>query len=383
MTRAICRRRFVEAAAAGLWLPGAVLAQDPAAGRVDDAVPLRLGAAWRGPAADSPYQVGVLEVDWRRGDARVRHATDVPSRPHGLLAEPDGALLALALRPGHWIVRLDAQGRVARLVDLGAQGESVTLDGHAVRSADGAVLFTSETGRDGEGRIGVRDSASLRKLDDWPSHGREPHQLLVGPDGDLFVANGGIRRGPGDRKLELDRMESSLVRLDGRNGTLRGRWRLDDPRLSLRHLAWSDDGDAASPRLGIALQAEHDDPAQRREAPVLAVWRDGRLELPTRMASAAGYGGDICAAAGGGFVISSQRAHGAVWWRPDRPAELTPVAQLREACALTPWRDPRAAGVFIAAARGIARWHPARAPAMLPWPRALAPDNHWVVMAVA
>jgi hypothetical protein len=35
--------------------------------------------------------------------------------------------------------------------------------------------------------------------------------------------------------------------------------------------------------------------------------------------------------------------------------------------------------VIVAAARGIARWHPTEAPAMAPWPAPMALDNHWIV----
>ena len=40
------------------------------------------------------------------------------------------------------------------------------------------------------------------------------------------------------------------MRLDATMGRLMGQWRLQDPRLSLRHLAWGPDGKT----LGIALQ---------------------------------------------------------------------------------------------------------------------------------
>ena len=48
-------------------------------------------------------------------------------------------------------------------------------------------------------------------------------------------------------------MDASLVALHPGNGELLGQWRLADPYLSMRHLAW----DARHQRLGIALQAEH------------------------------------------------------------------------------------------------------------------------------
>lgn len=348
-----------------------------------DERPVRIGAAWRGPAAGDPQQVGVIEVDWAAATVRVRHASTMPSRAHGFVAEPDGALLAVALRPGTWLVRIDAEGRLVRRVTADDDGGRTTYDGHVAASADGTRLYTTETRTaDGSGCIGVRDARTLRKLDEWPSHGIEPHQLLIDASGHLVVANGGIHRGPGDRKIDLDHMDASLVRLHGANGALLGQWRLPDPRLSIRHMAWSAAADGRAPLLGLALQAEHGDPAQRRQAPVLAVWDGERLTTPTHHAGAAGYAGDIAPAAGGGFVITSHNVGRALLWLPQQPGELTVVAQLQQAYALTAWQDLRApGGVLIAAARGIGRWHPTRAPALLPWPQPMALDNHWVAWA--
>jgi len=59
---------------------------------------------------------------------------------------------------------------------------------------------------------------------------------------------------------------------------------------------------------------------------------------------------------------------------------MTTIAELRELCALAAWSDDEAPGVLIAAARGIASWHPRRPPRMLPWPEDLAPDNHWLLL---
>jgi hypothetical protein len=109
-----------------------------------------------------------------------------------------------------------------------------------VVSGHGDVIYTTETdSKTGRGRIGVRDARSLKKLAEWESHGQEPHQLLLDDAGHLMIANGGIPRTPNDKKYDLHRMDSSLVRLDGQSGRLLRQWTLEDRRLSLRHLAWS------------------------------------------------------------------------------------------------------------------------------------------------
>lgn len=89
-------------------------------------------------------------------------------------------------------------------------------------------------------------------------------------------------------------MDSSLVKLDSRNGSLLHRWKLDDPRLSQRHIAWSRAADGKA-YLGVAMQAEHDDPARRAAAPILAVYDGETLYTPTRANDGHGYAGDIAA----------------------------------------------------------------------------------------
>lgn len=342
----------------------------------------RLGATWRGPSESSAQQVGIFELDWERRAMRVAAARQVPGRGHGLLAEADGGLVAAAFRYGTWLWRLDAQGRLVRSVSTTDEPGERRFAGHVVAHADGATLLTAELDpRSGEGWIGVRDRQTLRKLDEWRSHGLEPHQLLLDADGHVVVANGSVLRTPEGRKRDLDRMASSLVLLDRRGGSLRGQWRLPDSRLSLRHMAWSTPPGNDRPVLGVALQAEHDDPARRADAPLLAVWDGDTLDLPCPLGSGDGYAGDI-AAADGGFVLSCQKAGQAFWWRHDRPSELTLVARMQQAGALSPLAS-LAGAVAIAGARGVGRWHPALPAAMLAWPRAIALGSHWVELAPA
>ncbi len=203
--------------------------------------------------------------------------------------------------------------------------------------------------------------------------------------GSLIVAIGGIVCDREGRRIEVERMEPALVHLAPGTGSVLGRWQLEDRRLSVRHLAWardrsgalaSDIGDA--PRLGLALQAEHDQQERRRNAPTLATWDGASLRIATTDAGAGGYAGDIAAGPGGGFVISAQKARRGLWWHPARVQWLAPVAELTEPCALA--TVDGGAGVLISAGRGAARCHAHEAPAMLPWPVALAPDNHSVVL---
>lgn len=318
-----------------------------------------LAAAWQ---SDRAYRVGLL----RPGDdgLAVAAALDVPTRAHGLLAESSGHLLAVARRPGDWLLRW---GRDGRPVAWAWNQPDRAYNGHVLAGPDGRRLYTTETDLEtGQGVIGVRDAASLEKIDEWPTHGMDPHELTWDPEGRLLVANGGIPTLPetGRLKIGLDRMDASLVRLDPRSGRLLGQWRLKDPRLSLRHVAW------LGPVLGIALQAEHDDPARKAGAPVLALFDGERLRVAPAGRVLAGYGGDV-AGVGDVLAVSCPRAGGVAWWRADgSPAGFAP---LEEACPL--------------AASGDRLWAGGRRDALLlPGDGRLAVggvqlDNHWIVVA--
>ena len=348
-----------------------------------DATPaVTLAASWRGPKDDDPLMLGALQVDWTRRHVAVHWQRPLPGRAHGLLAEPDGSLLAVAARPGPWLLRSDAQGRVMQRLALDDEPDRHRLDGHALASADGAWLYTPQTDRQGRGWLAVRDRRTLRTQDRWPTHGVDPHQLLLHPGGDVMLANGGIQRTPDGRKRDLHRMDPSLVRLSARNGALQGRWALPDPRLSLRHLAWARPADGTPPLLGVALQAEHDDERDRAAAPVLAVWDGEQLQVAAQAAPVNGYAGDICPAGPGGFAVSAQHAgRGLAWW-PQLAGGAQPFAALQQPCALAaPQQGPDAGAVLLAGARGVARWHPSQPPQMLAWPQPMVLDNHWVVLA--
>lgn len=340
----------------------------------------RIGAAWRGLAATSSQKVGILDIDWASRKVDIAATVTVPSRAHGFLAEADGNLLAMAFRPGPWLLRMSPTGQRLNFVQIADESSQRRFSGHMIHSAEGSALLTTEYDpRTGAGWIGVRDPRTLKKLDEWPSHGKDPHQLLLTPQGDIVIANGGVPRSlDGQTKLSLANMDSSLVLLDGRNGTLRGQWRLPDSRLSLRHMAWNTLPGQSAPVLGIALQAEHDDREKRLKAPILALWDSLSLTLPNLSADAGGYAGDI-APAKGGFILSAQTSHHALWWQHDSPKKMQVIARMQEACALCP-NQALTGGVLIAGARGIGRWHAEEAASLLPWPEPIALDNHWVTL---
>ena len=330
-TRRKCLQ-WLGALPVGCWaapsMGASTLSSHPSA--ASDPRPTVLAACWE---QDQAFCVGLLTTDGpnratplaadimpgrRTNDGALREVASLilPTRAHGLWAEPGGSLLVVARRPGDWLLRWFPDGRPPRWQWIEAQR---AFNGHAVVSADGLTVYTTETDLDsGVGCIGVRDARTLVKRDEWPTHGIDAHQLLwdrAQPQ-HLIVANGGVAMAPetGRVKLGLQSMDSSLVRIDAQTGRLDGQWRLDDPRLSQRHQAWSDD---ASMTLGIAMQAEHDDAEAKAAASVLALFDGERLRVvPSPQAplqapaqTLAGYGGDI-AAQRDGFVVSCPRAQG-------------------------------------------------------------------------
>ncbi len=375
--------QWAGAGLAGAWMvadPAAVLAAPgegsgpaatPPGSRAGAAstAPIRLAAAW---AVGAQHQVGVLQA---HGDAlTVRARLDTPTRAHGLWLEPGGTLLSVARRPGDWLLRWRADGRPLAWCWI---EPARAFNGHALMSPDGHRLYTTETDLEtGAGLIGVRDGRSLRKIAEWPTQGMDPHEMAWQPGAAgqrLVVANGGIPTLPetGRLKIGLARMDSSLVLLDAARGDMVGQWRLPDPRLSLRHLAWHTGG--PRPVLGIALQGEHDDPQTKAQSPLLGLWDGERL----RTADAApmtlsGYGGDI-ATTPEGFAVSAPKAGTVALWRSDgRWAQPAPLPQ---ACALA----DGAGRLWMGGEPGVLQ-RQAGAFSSLSKEAALRLDNHWLVI---
>lgn len=342
------RRRAALQGLLGLVWAGPALAQ-PVAKASDE-----LLAAWSD--AQGQHHIGLLRV---QGVAlAVVASVPVPTRAHGLLWEPEGSALALARRPGEWLLRWWPGTR--RSPQWLWSAPDRRFNGHALRGAEGRWLYTVEAEQaGGTSLIARRDAASLALDAEWPTGGLDAHQLLAdGPDA-LLVANGGVPTLPetGRARRGMERMASSLVRLRLGDGALQGRWALDDPRLSLRHLARHADG-----TVGIALQAEHDEAAAREAAPLLALFDGRSLRLAPQPQAMAGYGGDVLAEPEG-FVVSATRAGGLARW--DAQGAWRGWTPLAEACALAPgW----------AGGRGVALAHDTDGPRALP---ALQLDNHW------
>ena len=338
---------------------------------------MQLAAAWE---QQGHFFVGLVSAaPGANGLLQVSASLEVPTRAHGLCALPDGSVLAVARRPGDWWVRWHPDRQVAPQW-LWIEPDRA-FNGHAIASPDGQRIFTTETDlENGASLIGVRDASSLEKLAEWPTHGIDAHELIwdihAPQDGapTLIVANGGVPTAPetGRVKRQLESMDSSLVRLHGTQGERLGQWRLNDPRLSLRHLAWSPRGDT----LGIALQAEHNAAADKDAAPVLALFDGKNLRTQPAAVGLHGYGGSIAATAHG-WAVSCPRADGIATFTPQGDWQaLVPLAQV---CALATGES----GTQLWAAGRTHSLQDAQStqPQVHPHDQALAGarfDNHWI-----
>lgn len=300
------------------WLQGmAFFAAAPLHSWAAPSTNLNLAAAW---AVGSDLFVGVLRLPIKPTEGlQIVHAHAVPTRAHGMTQLADGSLLFTSRRPGDWLLRIRLDGTHQwHWIE-----EDRAFNGHVIASSDGQHLYTTETDlADSQGLIGVRTVHTLEKLAEWRTGGMDPHQLLLDHDGSLMVANGGIPTQPetGRRKLKLTQMDSSIARLQPQDsGAIAGQWRLQDARLSMRHLAWGPQVAWAPAHrwLGIALQAEHDTPEHKQQAPVLALFDGQQLHLAPLPVGTRwqGYGGDI-SCIGTRFAISCPRADTLTWWIP-------------------------------------------------------------------
>lgn len=339
----------------------------------EDDQPIQLACTWRTP--DGTYAAGIVQCIAATGDVKIIRQLALPTRAHGVIHEPSGNLLVVARRPGEWLIRMNPNGQELQRQWIEPDR---TFNGHAWYATDGQTLCTSETDSEtGQGWIGVRDVNTLEKITEWPTHGMDPHELLTDTEGHWMVANGGIPTLPetGRAKRDLPRMDASLVRLHRHTGELLDQWRLDDPRLSIRHMAWNEQG-----VLGLALQAQHDDNATRLSAPILA-WLDehGLRIAPPAPAdvSLGGYGGDIVGI-GSTWVVSSPPTHQLAYWRD---GQWGGVLSLPEACALAHhgshlWAGGKGQALWVDEETSRTDVHRIESPSL----STLSLDNHWIVL---
>lgn len=223
-------------------------------------------------------------------DGSIAYDVALPARGHGIAVAPDRTLaVAVARRPGRFLIAFDSTSGAVRQ-QIAAQ-DDCTFCGHALFSADGKRLYTTETlEEDGTGQLGVYDVRDgFQRVAAWPTQGDDPHELLMVGD-EIVVANGGI--GPEGPAM----METSLVRLDRRDGRVLAQARppAELRQVSLRHMAIADGA--------VYVAGQYGGSSQDRPA-LVARW-DGRelayLDLPrSTLDGLANYCGSIAASRDG------------------------------------------------------------------------------------
>jgi len=97
----------------------------PAFARAEPPQRVRLAAAWQ---AGTGYRVGILGIS-DEVTLAIETVLEVPTRAHGLLREASGSLLAVARRPGDWLLRWSAEGRPLAPAELAAvQARHVAIE---------------------------------------------------------------------------------------------------------------------------------------------------------------------------------------------------------------------------------------------------------------
>lgn len=188
-----------------------------------------LSAANRG---DATFLVGLSH------EGSVAFQIPIPSRGHAACAHPSRAeAVAFARRPGRFAVVLNcATGAVITRL---SSPERRHFYGHGAFTADGRYLLTTENAYDiPDGRLGVWDAQNgYARVDDMPSGGIGPHEIIRLPSGGFAVANGGIQTHPDNARarLNLPVMRSNLAWLD-QSGAITSLVEGDLPKNSIRHI---------------------------------------------------------------------------------------------------------------------------------------------------
>ena len=220
MTSLSVQRRFLlKISAACATAPASISAS--AQSRSDQ----YLGGARYQEVSGGPAKYLLSKVEPRSGTLRKAVA---PFFPHGFAFSKANSSLVFAFEKiglGAALFDIEKMQMIAPIEPVGDR----LFYGHGVVSADGKLLFSTETSRNEKGAIGVRDAKTLAYLGDFPSYGLNPHdcQLIEGGRV-LLITNGG-----GD---EASGQHGSLCYVDVQSQRLLERAEMADPRFNTGHV---------------------------------------------------------------------------------------------------------------------------------------------------
>lgn len=254
-------------------------------------------------------------------NGHIHYSIPLPQRGHSFAHCPDGGSgVAFGRRPGDFAVVFDLRSGQQRHMIRAADDRSFC--GHGAYTRDGRLLFATEViASQGEGVLGIYDARDgYRRVGEWSTHGLDPHEILLMPDGHtLAVANGGIlmRADMPRLKLNIPDMAPSLVYIDSRDGRLAGMVKpaTELHQLSTRHIAIDHLG-----RVAVAMQYE----GPRDDAVPLVALHDPRsaggefsyLPMPeAERAALRQYCGSAAVDRSGRFLaVSSPRGNRVLIW---------------------------------------------------------------------
>ena len=232
------RRRLLQGAAAftaiGLGMPQ---------GHAQRRSELILGGGGYVDPANGARRWVFAAADLSSGSVR---RTDTAFFPHGLAIHtrsPERLFVFEKIGPGACEVNLRTM-EVVRPISL---HEGHAFYGHGAVSADGKLLYSTETRLDDQtGRIAVRDSSTLEYLGEFPSFGDHPHDCrLVDGGRVMVVTNGGGTEASGHH--------ASLAYVDVKSRKLLRRFDMPGESFNAGHVAVA--GEAAvvvsAPRRGL------------------------------------------------------------------------------------------------------------------------------------
>lgn len=272
---------------------------------------------------------------------KLLFTTRLPDRGHDVTFDPGTRrAVVFARRPGTFAVVFDHAGRTEPVMITSVPGRH--FFGHGVFSPDGKLLYATENDyENAAGLIGVYDATDgFRRVGEFPTHGMDPHEVLLLSDGcTLAIANGGIETHPdyGRAELNIATMKPSLVFVDRESGDLVAEHTLAPSlhKLSLHHLA----EDAAGT---VWFGGQHKGPASERP-PLVGKARPGAgielLEMDDGvLSSLRNYIGSVAANHDAGTVaVSSPQGNSMVVIEAATGAVVS-SRSLVEVCGLAPER---------------------------------------------
>ena len=236
----------------------------------------------------------------------------LPSRAHGLQQSVLGQIIICGRRPGSWMVLLKHSEAHPQWINA---VPNRPLSGHCCFSPNGELFFSAENALEiGRGVIGVWHSQSGQRLYEWLTHGVGPHEILVSQDGlYLWVANGGILTHPdhGREKLNLNTMTSNMSCLRLINGELSKQYTINEPKLSMRHIAVNQHDQ-------VAVACQYEGPVHLRKNLLLLISK-GQINYltcePAVMKNLNNYLGSVAFDKSGTWIgASSPRGNRVVIW---------------------------------------------------------------------